>query len=239
MESQQNSKNHSDSFTFSASDDSGDFETGSPVLGNGNYKQNGYGKWDSQKNYVESYDNNHSEDSEYYDSNDYSADDNFKNDNPYNNKYDSNITETYQTSDIVPVKQNSRTLKCKFAVFIVMFASVIFLSVFIPMHAGEYYDTDLYSLVHIPTYRDLESYKYNPWETYYTKCCRYDTKSNTGMHSDCKADGVCEDYLISSWSDGKSYNTTVNTCCYDYKNKGSKDYKSFCSFVCLNEMRQT
>ena len=79
----------------------------------------------------------------------------------------------------------------------------------------------------------------NWWNRYNNKCCLI--SNATGIYGrttgDCTADGQCHDYLESWLLDHNQtfYNSTwSNRCCYEFRPIGSKHYKTFCSYTCLN-----
>jgi len=83
----------------------------------------------------------------------------------------------------------------------------------------------------------------NWWEQYNTKCCIID-KNLTRLHgrADCKADGVCYNYL-SSWL-GKHKQDFYSSpwsqsCCYDFRPIGEKQLHTFCSYTCLNTQKNS
>lgn len=75
------------------------------------------------------------------------------------------------------------------------------------------------------------------WDKYSTNCCIMKNVSNIYRNSDCSADGTCHRYLKNWLTDNNQnfYNSTwSNKCCYEYRPIGSKSYKIYCSYTCLN-----
>ena len=78
------------------------------------------------------------------------------------------------------------------------------------------------------------------WDQYNNRCCVDKGVGGIFGRSDCTADGSCQDYL-NSWLRGykQSFHNSslVGRCCYEFKIFGYKNYSTFCSYTCLNTIK--
>ena len=100
-----------------------------------------------------------------------------------------------------------------------------------------------------PTTLMIKSYEpIDWWIRYSNNCCvknfnklLNNTHKTIHHNTDCSADDNCRDFIDNWLLDNNQffYNSSWSQqCCYEYRSIGSKYYKSFCSYVCLNSQRQ-
>lgn len=87
-----------------------------------------------------------------------------------------------------------------------------------------------------------EQTKIDWWSYYNTHCCLVNSTTNKFNPNDCYASGQCYDF-IGKWLEENNqtfYNSSWSqTCCYQYRTIGSYAYDNYCSFSCLNTIKNT
>lgn len=80
----------------------------------------------------------------------------------------------------------------------------------------------------------------NWWTKYLSECCVSNNSNNLYRTHDCSANYACYDYLENWLGEvGQTFYTSnwTSRCCYEYRTIGEFIYDSYCSFTCLNTLR--